>query len=106
MSIVNGLAHSNFNIPHSEEFFPCLLLFGFHFPGFLFVGIYIFPTQTDSRKYTNISHYYLHHEGTGRSPMHIHVVEGKSVVNYPHHECTEFITKHFHEENSRALLTS
>jgi hypothetical protein len=38
--------------------------------------------------------------------MRIHDVAGKSVVNYPHHECTEFIAKRFHEENCRALLTS
>jgi hypothetical protein len=38
--------------------------------------------------------------------MHIHDVEGKSVINHPHHECTEFIAEHFHEENSRALLPS
>jgi hypothetical protein len=38
--------------------------------------------------------------------MRIHDVEGKSVVNYPHHECTEFITKRFHVENSRVLPTS
>jgi hypothetical protein len=38
--------------------------------------------------------------------MRIHDVEGKSVVNYPHHECTEFIVKRFHEENGRALPTS
>jgi hypothetical protein len=38
--------------------------------------------------------------------MYIHDVEGKSVVNYPHHECAGFIANRFHEENSRALLTS
>ncbi len=62
--------------------------------------------NTDSRKYADISYYYPHHEGGRRSPMRIHDVEGKSVVNYLHHECTEFIAKRFHEENSRALPTS
>ncbi len=38
--------------------------------------------------------------------MRIHDVEGKFVVNYPHHECAEFIANRFHEENSRALPTS
>ncbi len=61
--------------------------------------------NTDSRKYADISHYYPHHEVARWSPMLIHDVAGKSVVNYPHHDCTEFIAKHFHEENSRALPT-
>jgi hypothetical protein len=65
-----------------------------------------FLTKTDSRKYADISHNHSHHEGARRSPMCIHDVEGKSVVNYPHHEYTEFIAKCFHEENSRALPTS
>jgi hypothetical protein len=30
--------------------------------------------------------------------MHIYDVEGKSVVNYPHHECAEFIAKRLHHE--------
>jgi hypothetical protein len=89
-----------------KRFFPCLLLVSFHFPGFLLVGFYIFPYDTDSRKYADISHYYPHHEGARRSPMRIHEVEGKSVVNYPHHEYAEFIANRFHEENSRALPTS
>jgi hypothetical protein len=38
--------------------------------------------------------------------MRIHDVEGKSVINYPNHECTEFIAKRFQKENSRALPTS
>jgi hypothetical protein len=38
--------------------------------------------------------------------MRIHDVEGKSIVNYPHHERTEFIAKHIHEENSKALPTT
>jgi hypothetical protein len=29
--------------------------------------------------------------------MCIHDVEGKSIVNYPHHECAEFIAIRFHE---------
>jgi hypothetical protein len=60
----------------------------------------IFLMNTDSRQYANISHYYPHHEGAMQSPMRIHDVAGKSVVNYQHHECTEFIAKDFHEENS------
>jgi hypothetical protein len=65
-----------------------------------------FLTNMDSKKYADISHYCPHHEGARRSPMRIHNVEGKSVVNYPHHECAELIVSSFHEENSRALLTS
>jgi hypothetical protein len=30
--------------------------------------------------------------------MRIHDVEGKSVVNYPHHECADFIANRFHED--------
>jgi hypothetical protein len=33
------------NIPHSEQFFPCLLLVDFYFLGFLLDGIYIFPFE-------------------------------------------------------------
>jgi hypothetical protein len=62
--------------------------------------------NTDSRKYAYVSHYYSHHEGARRSPMRIHDVEGKSVVNYPHHECTKYIAKRFHEGNGRVLPTS
>jgi hypothetical protein len=65
-----------------------------------------FLTNTNSRKYADISHYYPHHECARRSPMRIHDVEGKSVVSSPHHDCTEFSAKRFHEENSRALPTS
>jgi hypothetical protein len=60
----------------------------------------------DSKKYADISHYYPHHEGARQSPMRIHDVEGKSVVNYPHHECAESIANSFQEENSRAVQTS
>jgi hypothetical protein len=65
-----------------------------------------FLTNTDSKKFAKISHYYPHHEGAKQSPVHIHDVLGKSVVNYPHHECAEFIAQRFHEENSKALPTS
>jgi hypothetical protein len=65
-----------------------------------------FLTNTDSKNYADISYYYPHHEGAKRSPMRIHDVEGKSVINYPHHECAELIANSFHEENSRALPTS
>jgi hypothetical protein len=80
----------------------------FHLPGFLLVGIYIFPYEYGLQKKTPKSHimYYPHHEGARGPPMHIHDVEGKSVINYPHHECAEFIANRFHEEYSRALPTS
>jgi hypothetical protein len=45
----------------------------------------------DGRKFADISHYNPHHEGARRSPMCIHGVVGKSIVNFPHHECIEFI---------------
>ncbi len=107
MWIVNGKAHSKFNIPHSEEvFFLVSYWLVFTFLVSYWLAFTFFLTNMDSKKYADISHYYSHHEGARRSPMRIHDVEGKSIVNYPHHECAEFIANHFHEENSRALPTS
>jgi hypothetical protein len=58
-------------------------------------------------KNTLTSHITIHiMKVLGGSPMRIHDVEDKSVINYPHHECAEFIANRFHEENSRALPTS
>jgi hypothetical protein len=94
------------NIPHSEQFFPRFYWFVFTFLVSYWLAFTFLLTNTDSKKFADISHYYPHHEGPRRSPMCIHDMAGKSVVNYPHHECTEFIAKRFHEENSRALPTS
>jgi hypothetical protein len=107
MWIVNGRGPSKFNKPHSEEVFflvSCWLVFNFLVSYWL--AFTFFLTDTDSKKYADISHYYSHHEGARRSPfLRIHDVEGKSVVNYPHHECAELIANSIHEENSRALPT-
>jgi hypothetical protein len=108
MWIVNGQAHSKFNIPHSKQFFPLSSI------GWFLLSL--FPIGRDLQFSLRIRiaenmptcrfMYYPHHEGAKRSPIRIHDVEGKSVVNYPHHECAEFIAKCFHEENSMALPTS
>jgi hypothetical protein len=106
MWIVNGKTDAKFNIPHSEEvFFLVSYWLVFTFLVSYWLALTFFFTNTNSKKYADISHYYPHREGARRSPMRIHDVEGKSVVNYSHHECAEFIANRFHEENSRALST-
>ncbi len=101
MWIVNGQAYSKFNIPHSEEVF-CLVSYWlvFTFLVSYWLAFTFFLTNVDSKRYAQISHYYPHHEGARRSPMCINDVEGKSVVNYPHHECAEFIANRFHEKTA------
>jgi hypothetical protein len=83
MWIVNGKAHSKFNIPHSEEVFFLVYWLVFTVLVSYWLAFTFFLTNTDIKKYANISHYHPHHEGPRRSPMRIHDVAGKSVVNYP-----------------------
>jgi hypothetical protein len=96
------------NIPHYEQVFSLSPIGGlvFTFLVSYWLACTFFLTNTDSRKYANISHYFPHHAGVKRSPMHIHDGTGKSMVNYLHYECTELIAKCFHEENSGALPSS
>jgi hypothetical protein len=80
-SIMN--VDNKFKIPHSDEFFflVCYWLV-FTFLLSYWLAFTFLLTNTDSRKYADISHYYPHHECARWSPMRIHDVEGKSVVHY------------------------
>ncbi len=104
MNVAKHIQNMTFHI--LKVFFLVSYWLVFTFLVFYCSAFAFFLMNKDSRKYTDISHYYPHHEGARRSPIRIHDVEGKSVVNYPHHECAEFIINRFHEENSRALPTS
>jgi hypothetical protein len=94
---------------HMLKSFFSLSPIGSFSPSWFPIGWHLhFSLRIRIAKNTPKSHimYYPHHEGARGSPMHIHDVGGKSVINYPHHACAEFIANRFHEEYSRALRTS
>jgi hypothetical protein len=64
MWVVNGNAHSKYNIPHSKKSF---ILVSYWLVFTVLVSYWsaftFFIPNTDSREYADISLYYPHHEG-------------------------------------------
>jgi hypothetical protein len=89
MWIVNGNAHSKYNIPHSKKCFILIsywLVLLFLFP----IGLHLhFLFGTRIAENTPTSGFTIHIMKVLRqSPMRIHDVEGKFAVYYTHHEGT------------------
>jgi hypothetical protein len=78
VSIMNVDSKLTFHILNSFFFLVSYWLV-FTFLVSYWLAFTFFLMNMDSRKYTDISY----HEGARRSPMCVHDVVGKSVVNYP-----------------------
>jgi hypothetical protein len=79
--ILNGKAHSKFNIPHSKQFLS-LSPIGWFLLSLFPIGQQLhFILQIRIAKNMSISHIAIHIMKVSRqSPMHIHDVVGKSAV--------------------------
>jgi hypothetical protein len=107
MWVVNGTAHSKYNIRHSKKFLSLppigwflLSLFPIGRHLHLSFQIWIAENTPTSRFTIRIM------KVLRQSPMRIHDVVGKSAIYYPHHEDAYFIAKCLHEEINSALPTS
>jgi hypothetical protein len=88
MWIVNGYAHSKYNIPHSKKSFILVSYIGWFLLSLFPFGRHLhFSFRIRIAENTPTSRFTIRIMKVLRqSPMRIHDIVGKSAVCYPHHE--------------------